>query len=144
MLNFRQVLVSDAEALNCLDKEIFQSKCYGDYLSLIQSDSTLIYLSCEDDKIVGYIYWSLTQDEAELFHLGVSEGNRRKHIGEKLMLKSLNLLALKGIAKAFLEVGAKNKPAQKLYEKVGFKQYNIRKNYYGINDDAKCYVLEVK
>ena len=35
--------------------------------------------------------------------------------------------------KIFLEVNSENKFAIKLYEKLGYKAYNERKNYYGSN-----------
>ena len=42
-----------------------------------------------------------------------------------------------------LEVRNSNIPAQKLYEKHGFKQITIRKNYYDNSEDALIYEKEL-
>ena len=46
---------------------------------------------------------------------------------EKLL--NINKISLK----IFIEVSSSNKFAIKLYEKLGYKAYNERKNYYGSN-----------
>jgi len=43
-----------------------------------------------------------------------------------------------------LEVRKSNIPAQKLYEKFGFKKCGLRKNYYENKEDAILYQLERK
>jgi len=144
MLDLTSASISDSEELNRLDKEIFNSHCYSNYSDILKDNKSLICLGKEDEKIVGYIYFNVVQDECELYHVGVDEDYRGRHISSKLLSYSLNILKERGVSKVFLEVRQNNKIAIKLYENYGFKRYNTRTNYYENGVDAYCYVMEVR
>jgi len=144
MLELIRASTNDAEELNRLDKEIFDSHCYSNYSDIIKDDKSLICLEKDNDRLAGYIYFNVVQDECELYHVGVDPEYRGLHISSKLLSHSLNILRERGVRKVFLEVRQNNKIAVKLYEKYGFKRYNTRENYYGNGADAYCYVMEVK
>ena len=46
--------------------------------------------------------------------------------------------------KIFLEVNQKNLNAIKLYKKNDFEEISVRKNYYGLNEDALIMVKSLK
>ncbi len=69
--------------------------------------------------------------------IAVLEAYRRRGIGERLMRISMD--AMKKYYKAseaYLEVRVSNKPAIKLYEKLGFRIVKILKRYYSDGEDA--------
>lgn len=88
---------------------------YGNYLLLI-----------EEDKIIGYIYYSDIYERAEINQFEVKPTHRNCGKGNEL-LKYLIEKLQKNIT---LEVKQTNASAIHLYEKNGFKKVAIRKGYY--------------
>lgn len=85
------------------------------------------YLILEENlQIIGYIYYSDIYERAEINQFEVQVINRNCGNGTKL-LKSLIELVDKNIT---LEVKKDNIVALKLYQKMGFEEKAIRKNYY--------------
>ena len=70
-----------------------------------------------------YIFQDIKLIEFEILHIALLPNYRNQGYGYKLLKeKTINI---------FLETGSANKFAIKLYEKLGYKIYNERKNYYG-------------
>lgn len=80
----------------------------------------------EDNKIIGYIYYSDIYDRAEINQIEVEVSHRNCGKASKLLKKAIELVD-KSIT---LEVKIDNFPAIHLYEKYGFEQKAIRKGYY--------------
>jgi len=74
--------------------------------------------------------------EAELFRLAVRKENRRMGIGTCILRKIKQLLIEEGATVLFLEVRERNLPARRLYQKEGFREISIRKDYYGKQENA--------
>jgi [ribosomal protein S18]-alanine N-acetyltransferase len=89
----------------------------------------------EHKKIVGMIVIYLIEDEAHVATFAVHPEFRRNGIGWRLLLHSLKETNLEGATHALLEVRAGNLSAIRLYEKFGFVQVGIRKNYYADNHE---------
>mgnify|MGYP005670005719 CR=1 FL=1 len=82
--------------------------------------------------ILGHEIFNHNQNrEIEILHLGVVKNKRNNGIGYSLMKSFEKKAHLEGEnTTIFLEVNAQNEIAIKLYEKLGYKAYNERKNYY--------------
>ena len=78
-----------------------------------------------------FLYEDQKSIEYEILHLAVLNKHRGKGVGF-LLLSELEkqLKTVENSVKIYLEVRAENKFAIKLYEKLGYKAYNERKNYY--------------
>ena len=85
-----------------------------------------ILLYKEDNKIIGYLYYSDIYDRAEINQFEVEFSHRNCGKGKKLLNKMLELVD-KSIT---LEVKKDNLPAIHLYKSVGFVEKAIRKGYY--------------
>ena len=83
-------------------------------------------LEVENDKIIGFLYYSDIYDRAEINQLEVEVSHRNCGKATKLLKKMLELVE-KSIT---LEVKKDNIPAINLYKKFGFKEKAIRKGYY--------------
>ena len=89
-----------------------------------------------DSKLIGilighYLYRSSDLDEFEILHIAILPNFRNSGFALNLMEELAKLLNInKRSLKIFLEVSSSNKFAIKLYEKLGYKAYNERKNYY--------------
>ncbi len=78
-----------------------------------------------------YLYQSSDLDEFEILHIAVLPEFRNQGLGRMILEELEKQLKSTGKSvKIFLEASAINKFAIKLYEKLGYKAYNERKNYY--------------
>lgn len=78
----------------------------------------------------GFCIFRIAANEAEIISLGVIEKGRRQGQGKKILCNVTDFLLAENIKKVFLEVENENEIAIKLYEKNGFKQTGVRKDYY--------------
>ena len=92
-------------------------------------------LSCwlvaeEDGKVAGYVGSQTVIDESDMMNVAVHPDHRRKGIAEALVVELVEALKKRESRCLTLEVRASNEPAKALYEKLGFTQVGLRKNYY--------------
>ena len=62
--------------------------------------------------------------------MAVAPPFRRHKVAQELLEKTMAKAYEKGARKIFLEVRSQNEPAIRLYQKAGFYQIGVRKNYY--------------
>ena len=93
-------------------------------------------------KIVGYAFITIIKFEIHLNRIAIDPNYQQKGFGLQLLNKILEQNSKN--KSVFLELKYSNISALKLYRKVGFKKYNIRKNYYLNNNDALLMCLERK
>ena len=92
-------------------------------------------LSCwlvaeEDGKVAGYVGSQTVMEESDMKKVAVHPDYRRKGVAEKLVMELVEALKKRDSRCLTLEVRASNEPARALYEKHGFVQVGLRKNYY--------------
>ena len=110
-------------------EEINSVPLYFEYLK--NSMTTYMLKDCsfvvkdKKRKILGICLIENGDDEGEFIiqNIAVNKALRGKGIGKALLSKSLNIIQKKGYRKAILTV-TEGIPAQKLYERFGFKKYN--------------------
>lgn len=141
-MNINFILIDSYNYLNDLvnlSSDLFnQSSRYNlnDFKDAIDHKDYVIYGLLDNDKLIGYIYYSKIIDEAEIYQIGICKEYQNKKLGELILNKSILELKKDNIKQIFLEVRDNNKPAISLYTKLGFKQISIRKKYYDNNIDA--------
>ena len=87
-------------------------------------------VAVEDGTVVGYIGSQSVLGEADMMNVAVHPDHRRKGIAEALVNGLSRELKLRDNVCLTLEVRDSNAPAIALYEKLGFTQVGLRKNYY--------------
>ena len=91
----------------------------------------------ESDDLAGYVGIWLQGDQAHITEIAVREDLRGKGIGELLLIGTLRVAYEQGLEEVTLEARVSNFVAQRLYDKYGFNEAGIRKNYYADNrEDA--------
>ncbi|MBE5962390.1 MAG: ribosomal-protein-alanine N-acetyltransferase [Lachnospiraceae bacterium] len=90
-----------------------------------------IYLVVEKEgQIVGYCgLWGIA-GEGQITNVAVKQTCRNQRIGEKMMEALLDEGRKAGLTAFTLEVRVGNLFARKLYQKLGFREEGIRKNFY--------------
>ena len=87
-------------------------------------------------KIVGYAGMWMVVDEAHITNVAVLPEYRGRGFAQRLIHRLLSFARERGMTRATLEVRVSNAPAQKLYEKFGFRPVPVHKRYYDDGEDA--------
>ena len=95
--------------------------------SELTNQLALWLVAVEDGVVVGYVGSQTVLQEADMMNIAVGEGFRRRGIARMLVEELIRRLDAYQLT---LEVRASNAPAIALYEKLGFAQVGLRKNYY--------------
>jgi ribosomal-protein-alanine N-acetyltransferase len=83
-----------------------------------------------DGEIHGYGVMSVAAGESHILNLTVRPESQRQGIGIKLMKHFMQLACRHNADTIMLEVRPSNVAAVKLYEKMGFNEIGVRRNYY--------------
>ena len=95
-------------------------------------------VATEGETVAGYIGSQTVMDETDMMNVAVHPDFRRRGIAEALVTGLVEALKTKGSHCLTLEVRASNDPAKALYEKLGFTQVGLRKNYYRNPKEDAC------
>ncbi len=91
---------------------------------------SLWLVALEGDRLAGYVGSQTVMEESDMMNIAVHPDFRRQGIAEKLVQELVAALNDRGSQSLALEVRASNEPAIALYNKLGFQQVGLRKNYY--------------
>jgi len=140
MFQISEASFSDSEYLDMFETQLFGNTpvSYKQILLNYDQNNYLIYVAKYNNQNIGYISGLLVSDDLNILNLGIDERYRNRGFGYQLLnyllienkreLKSTNI---------FVELRKTNKLAFNLYLRLGFKVYNVRKNYYSNpNEDA--------
>ena len=87
-------------------------------------------VALEGDRVAGYVGSQTVMGETDMMNVAVHPDFRRRGVAEALILALVEELKAMDSHCLTLEVRASNAPAIALYEKMGFSQIGLRKNYY--------------
>ena len=111
----------------CFGTEAWSEKSVASELT---NQLSLWLVALEEDIVAGYVGSQTVMDETDMMNVAVHPDHRRKGIAEALVEALAEARKEKGSHCLTLEVRASNAPAIGLYEKLGFQQVGLRKNYY--------------
>ena len=106
--------------------------------SELNNPLSLWLVAMEGENLAGYVGSQSVLGESDMMNVAVHPDYRRQGIAEKLCLALVQALKEKGNHCLTLEVRASNDPAKALYEKLGFIQVGLRKNYYRNPKEDAC------
>ena len=110
--------------------------CFADPWSVtsieteLTSRLSLWLVAMEGDILVGYVGSQTVIDESDMMNIAVHPDYRRQGIAEALVGALEKALRQQSSRALTLEVRDSNVPAITLYDKLGFTQVGLRKNYY--------------
>lgn len=90
----------------------------------------------DQDFIGGFAGIWFVLDEAHVVIIASRPSERRRGVGELLLITCLDLALQRKSRVVSLEVRASNKAARSLYRKYGFQDAGVRKRYYSGGEDA--------
>jgi ribosomal-protein-alanine N-acetyltransferase len=99
---------------------------------------SLWLVAMDGERLAGYVGSQSVLGESDMMNVAVHPDYRRKGIAEALCNALIEALKKKENHCLTLEVRASNEPAKVLYEKLGFIQVGLRKNYYRNPKEDAC------
>ena len=99
---------------------------------------SLWLVAMDGDRVAGYVGSQSVLGETDMMNIAVHPDFRRRGIAEELVMKLVEELKVRGNHSLMLEVRVSNDPARNLYEKLGFQQVGLRKNYYRNPKEDAC------
>lgn len=111
--------------------------------SELENELSLWLVALEGDTLAGYVGSQTVMGETDMMNVAVHPDFRRQGVGKSLILALVEELKARDSHSLTLEVRASNAPAHALYEKLGFSQVGLRKNYYRNPKEDAC-ILQKK
>ncbi len=92
----------------------------------------------------GFCIFNHVKEESEIITMAILPKYQNQGIGFFIVKELEEILLSMNCNKIYLEVASNNLIAIHLYEKLGFKSYGKRKNYYSISKDKKIDAILMK
>lgn len=131
-MNIRLMAEEDVDSVSKIETQIFSKPWTKQDFINAMSDRHNIYVVAEDEKkeIVGYCgIWGVL-DEGQITNVAVRPEEQGHGIGFAMLTALLKIGKNEGLQQYTLEVRKSNLKAIKLYERLGFVEEGIRKNFY--------------
>lgn len=144
-LTVRRFDPADAEALAGLESICFSSPLSAiDLISSAAQPFAAYFTALAGDEITGYIGMTFAADEADIGDLAVFPHYRRCGVASALLDTAEDFCKNSKVRTIYLEVRRSNGAAIALYEKKGFINCGVRRNYYNApTEDAILYSKEL-
>lgn len=134
-----QATAEDASAIARLEKESFSEPWSEAQILCETENKDAVFLSAKSDgTVLGYISGRLILDEFYISDIAVDSGYRNQGVASALLSELIRILKDKHAYFMTLEVREGNIPARRLYEKFGFRNLGIRKNFYSFPRENAC------
>ena len=134
-----------ASVLHELEVQCFSAPwSEADIAALADDERAVCFVALCGGAPVGYAGMYVVLDEAMMNNVAVFPEFRRRKTASRLLDALVSYCENNGIKELSLEVRASNKAAAALYEKKGFVQCGVRRNYYvSPREDALLYKKEI-
>ena len=109
---------------------------------ITQPFNHIIYATDElNQRLVGYCFYSHIFEDSEILRIGTCLDYQQQGIASQLLTAMAQMCQVAGAERVLLEVREDNYDALAFYQKHGFEQIAIRKNYYDNHDMTKTHAL---
>ena len=121
----------DAAALAALHAACFNRGWSEDeFERLLLDRAVLVHRATIGRRIVGFIVSRIIAGEAEILSVAVAAARRGRGLAKQMLNLHLRRLVGLGTRTVFLEVDEHNAPANRLYQRFGFRTVGRREGYY--------------
>lgn len=128
IIELREEHLDDVMIIENLSFKIPWSR--NSFLEELSNDLAIYYAAVFNGRVIGYGGLWRIFDEGHITNIAVHPEFRRCKAASEILDKMIAMCDQNGIKSLTLEVRKSNLPAQKLYEKYGFRIEGIRKRYY--------------
>lgn len=130
-MTFREMHVEDLDQVMEIENALFSVPWTKEgFFTFLLKDENMFFVVEEKDRILGYCSMQTVLDEGDILNVAVAKDRQREGIGAFLLNSMLMIADARGIHMVHLEVREGNATARRLYQRLGFKEDGLRKNYY--------------
>jgi len=142
-MTFRQASRADAQALSCLEQELFEAHNYpiSKRMFTYHLQKNICFVALDAEEIIGYILLLKRKEWLKIYSLGVAQSHRKKGIAKELLKRALLTLQEQHYKMIRLEVREDNTNAVALYEKYGFVKQKLIPNFY--KDGCSAWLMQM-
>lgn len=134
--------MSDAHALANLHARCFPLPWnQQDFEAHLAQASNEAYGLKIGETLIGFLLMRYAADEAEVLTVAVDPKWQGLSIGERLMMYGFAQGQAQGVGRCYLEVEGMNRPAIRLYEKLGFAETGRRAQYYAASNGGDAILM---
>lgn len=131
MITIRYMQEADIEEVAAIEESIFSMPWSADSFRDSMTLEHTIYLTAEvDGSIAGYCGMYKFFHEGEIVNVAVASEYRKQGVAQTMLTELMRLGTESEVDTFLLEVRESNQAARSLYEKLGFTQMGVRKNFY--------------
>ncbi len=127
---FRPMSGMDLEKVIAIEEDVYEFPwpigIFQDCLSV----GYCCWLLEQDDELSGYGVMSVLAGEAHILNLCIKSELQNNGLGREMLDYLIDLARVHNADVMFLEVRSSNKQAIKIYERSGFDEVGMRRNYY--------------
>jgi len=131
MIQIVKMRETHVAAVAALEKACFSLPWDENSVRSELSNALSLWLIAEEDgEVLGYVGSQTVLCESDMLNLAVREDQRRKGIGNALVVALCEALRAENSISLTLEVRASNEAAKALYDAMGFETVGKRPRYY--------------
>ena len=135
-MTFREMSVEDLEQVVEIEKALFSDPWTKEgFFTFLTKENTMFFVVEEKEKILAYCSMQTVLDEGDILNVAVRSDRQKEGIGYFLVDSMLKMAEMSGI---HIVHGT----ARRLYERLGFKEDGLRRDYY--TDPTENAVLMTK
>ena len=127
---FRRMIENDLDKVAAMEKEIFSTPWSKESFRESLSQNYSYFFVAEEDDILGYCGVHNFGGDGEITNVAVDKKVRGNGVATKMLQYAMDETKKIGVEAFTLEVRISNTKAIGLYEKLGFENKGIRKNFY--------------
>lgn len=129
-MKLRRMIEADLDKVAALEKDIFSTPWSKEsFQGSLWQDYSHFFVA-EEESIVGYCGIHNLGGDGEITNVAVDKEYRGKGIATQMLDYAMKETMKAGVEAFTLEVRVSNAPAIALYEKLGFENKGIRRNFY--------------
>lgn len=142
-MNIRQAMSDDLASIYALESlagfNSWSEKQLSHYLTVAK-----VWLLEDENTVIGFCIFQQVFDEIELFNIVLHPSQQGKGLAQKLLQYAFTYFDSRQVISCLLEVGKANVAAIALYERLGFEEVSVRKNYYHLASGVQDALLMKK
>lgn len=131
----------DLSAIELIENEVHAYPwTRGNFLDSLKSNHTCLMMKV-NDEIIGFSVIMFVLDECHLLNISIKKSMQKQGYGSHLLNEVIRRANLAYSKTIYLEVRVSNQAAIHLYDKHGFNEMSIRKDYYRAKEGREDAVL---
>ena len=144
----RPMTVNDVAPVAALEARVFAGSNHEPWSEKVFYEDVTTHghvwwVAHDRGQIIGYVGGTVVADELQIANVATAPERRREGIAERLLSRVAYDAQMLGAATSSLEVEVGNEPAERLYERMGYREAGVRPNYYCQGHDARIMVADL-